>query len=113
VRLQIPAAAARYADAYSISPPNHKLGLVHYSSFVYSVANQASHAHPGVQLLAGLNTASGSAASTNVLLNAVLNTEGAVAGQSPNVGSLSSCPNCNPPAAVAIALLGSLDGAAR
>ena len=113
LRLQIPAAAARYADAYSISPPNHKLGLVHYSSFVYSVASQASHAHPGVQLLAGLSTGAGSAASTNVLLNAVLNTERAVAGQSANVGSLSSCPNCNPPAAVAIALLGSLDGAAR
>ncbi len=113
VRMQIPAAAAHYADAYAISPPNHKLGTVHYSSFVYSVAKQASHAHPGVQLLAGLNTGVGSTASTNVLLNAVLNTEGAVSGQSPNVGTLSSCPNCNPPAAVAIALLGTLDGAAR
>ena len=80
---------------------------------MYSVAKQASHAHPGVQLLAGLNTGVGSTASTNVLLNAVLNTEGAVSGQSPNVGTLSSCPNCNPSAAVAIALLGTLDGAAR
>ena len=113
VGLRIPAAAARYADAYTISPPNHRLSQVHYSAYVYSVAAQASKAHPGVQLLAGLNTGAGSTASTNVLLNAVLNTTGAAGGQSPNVGTLSSCPNCDPPAAVAIALLGTLDGAAR
>jgi len=113
VRLRIPAAAAHYADAYSIAPPNHRLNQVHYSSFVYGVAAQASKAHPGVQLLAGLGNGSGSAASTNVLLNAVLNTEGAATGEGTNVGTLSSCPNCNPPPAVAIALLGTLDGASR
>jgi len=113
VRLRIPAAAAKYADAYSISPPNHRLNQVHYGSFVFGVAAQASKAHPGVQLLAGLGTGSSTAASTNVLLNAVLNTEGAAGGDSANVGTLSSCPNCNPPASVAIALLGTLDGAAR
>jgi hypothetical protein len=52
---QIAAAASRYADVYEIQAQGLESDRSAYASFVHSVAFQASQAHPGVELLAGIS----------------------------------------------------------
>jgi hypothetical protein len=52
---RIAAGAARYADVYEIQGQAIEAQRSRYSSFVQSVAFQASEAHPGVELLAGIS----------------------------------------------------------
>jgi hypothetical protein len=116
---RIAAASAKFADAYEISGPTARLGGAHYASFVYAASLQAMTTHPGIQLLAGAAGGSSGPGAANSLLPAVLSATGTTPGDgaastSPlSTGALSSCPTCNPSAAVAIAQLGSLDGAGK
>ena len=116
---RIAAASAKFADAYEISGPTTRLGGAHYASFVYAASLQAMTTHPGIQLLAGAAGGSSGPGAANSLLPAVLSATGTTPGDgaastSPlSTGALSSCPTCNPSAAVAIAQLGSLDGAGK
>jgi hypothetical protein len=52
---QIAAGAARAADVYDIQAQGLEAQRSSYASFVQSVAFQASGAHPGVELLAGIS----------------------------------------------------------
>jgi hypothetical protein len=116
---RIAAASAKFADAYAISGPTARLGGVRYASFVYAAALQAMKTHPGIQLLAGAAGGSSGTGAANSLLPAVLSATGTTPGTASSsslplsTGALTSCPTCNPSAAVAIAQIGSLDGAGR
>lgn len=110
LRLRIAADAARHADVYTIQAQDSELDPDRYSGFVHAAAAQASAAHPGIELLAGLDTGSARAApSVSMLRGAVLNTETAVTGYSLNVPPASvRCRACADPTQVASALLQAL-----
>lgn len=56
LKLRISAAAARYADIYEVQAQDAETTPAKYASFIRAAASQASAAHPGIELLAGLTT---------------------------------------------------------
>jgi hypothetical protein len=112
LRLDVAAAAARYADVYAIQAQGTELDPDQYSGFVRAAAAQASAAHPGIEVLAGLNTGpAGAAPPVSMLLGAVQNTAGAVSGYALNAPAASAtCPYCDDPTDLATAFLQALDG---
>jgi hypothetical protein len=105
---RIAAGAARYADVYDIQAQGLEAQRSSYTSFVQSVAFQASEAHPNVELMAGISTdPSGPKRPLGVLLGAVGGSGPAVSGYalSDPAGS-SACSACvGPHDRAAVALL--------
>jgi hypothetical protein len=105
---QIAAGAARYADVFDIQAQALEAQRSPYASFVQSVTFQASEAHPGVELLAGISTdPPGRRRPLAVLLGAVGGSGPAVSGYAlSDPGGNSGCAGCvGPHDAAAIALL--------
>jgi hypothetical protein len=108
LKLGIAAAAAREADVYEIQAQGSEGALSTYRQFVLAAGAQASKAHPGIELLAGISTnPSGRMQTPSVLFNAVQATRSIVAGywlNDPSKGQ--ACPKCTGPyPQVAVAFL--------
>lgn len=96
VKLGIAGAVARSADVYEIDAQGNQAHPSRYASFVRQVSSQATAAHPGVELLAGLSTnPNGVKQSSKALLKAALPTQTLVAGFALNdPGSPRQCKRC-------------------
>ena len=97
LRLNIAAAAARYADVYDIQAQGSIAGLPRYSSFVEAAAQQARAANPKVLVLAGISTnPNGQHVNADQIVRAISATRGYVDGYWFNIPHPSEyCPGCN------------------
>lgn len=96
LKLGIAGAVARTADVYEIDAQGNQAHPSRYASFVRQVSSQATAAHPGVELLAGLSTnPNGVRQSSLALLKAAVTTRTGVAGFALNdPGSPRQCKRC-------------------
>ena len=90
---------AKVADVVEFQAQSLERDTATYASFVSAAASQATAAHPGVTLLAGLSTnPPGAAVTTEHLLSAIQATRSVVDGYWLNVpGQGPRCPTCNAP----------------
>jgi hypothetical protein len=97
LRLNIPAAAAKYADVYEIQAQGSQVPANVFASYVTGAAQQARAANPKVLVFAGLSTnPSGHKMTADGIVAAVRATRDVVDGYWFNVPQKNpSCPNCN------------------
>ena len=97
LRLNIAAAAARYADVYDIQAQGSEVGVPRYSSFVQAAAQQARAANPKIIVLAGISTnPNGQHVTSDQIVRAITATRNSVDGYWFNIPQQSKyCPGCN------------------
>jgi hypothetical protein len=81
LRLRIAAQAAAFADVYEAQTQTLQTAPAAYARFVAAASSQAARAHPGIELLGGLNAGSpGHRRTATTLLDAYLSTRLVVSG---------------------------------
>jgi Cellulase (glycosyl hydrolase family 5) len=102
LRLGIVTAAARYADVFDVPAARDETYAAGYASFARSAAAQATRAHPGIELIAGLSSpVPGTQRDGDELLDAYLGTRLIVSGYALDAPGSATAP--------ALAFLGQLD----
>lgn len=97
LRLNIPAAAARYADVFEIQAQGSQTPPSVFASYVTGAAQQARAANPKVLVFAGISTnPSGHKMTADGIIDAIRATRNVVDGYWFNVPQKNpGCPNCN------------------
>ena len=97
LRLGLIGQLAKVADVVELQAQSMERDTAAYASFVSAATSQATAAHPGITVLAGLSTnPPGAAVTTQLLLSAIAATRSVVGGYWLNVpGQGPRCPTCN------------------
>ncbi|HWD75531.1 MAG TPA: cellulase family glycosylhydrolase [Solirubrobacteraceae bacterium] len=98
LKLRVAAQTAAFADVYEAQTQTLQTSPAAYAAFVAAASSQAARAHPGIELLAGLNAGSpGHRVAATTLLDAYLNTRLVVSGYGfadPADRATSACSMC-------------------
>ncbi|HET8980051.1 MAG TPA: hypothetical protein VFN87_18005, partial [Solirubrobacteraceae bacterium] len=109
LKLRIPAAAARNADAYEVEGQGIETSPDAFAAFVKSAVAQAARARPGIELLGGLSTRVPHAdVNANTLFDAYLRTDLLVSGygfDAPGAAGSTACRACTGHADPAVGFL--------
>jgi hypothetical protein len=97
LRLNIPAAAAKYADVYEIQAQGSQVPPSVFASYISGAAQQARAANPKILVFAGISTnPSGHKVTADQIVAAIRATRDVVDGYWFNVPQKNpTCPNCN------------------